>query len=723
MDQSIKTDILIVDDERINLKLLEGVLNGFDVTVHKAQSGPEALELTQEHDFALVLLDVMMPGMDGFVTAERIRSAERTRNVPIIFVTAISKEQKHVFKGYELGAVDYLFKPVEPEILKSKVKIFVELHRQRRALEITGQRLAGTVAELEASRLALLDSQRSYRTVARYTFDWEAWVGPGGELLYISPSCQRICGYTDQEFMNDSGLMDRIVHDEDREMWRSFVAGNVRNHESGLDFRILHRDGQLRWVSQVNFEVHDPEAGYMGVRTSIRDITERKKMELQLRHQALHDPLTEIANRTLLQDRINQALARSSRHSSGRHWAVIFLDLDRFKVVNDSLGHTFGDKLLVEVSNRLLTCVRSKDTVSRFGGDEFVLVLEDLESPGEAMRILKRVQCEVARPFLVDGHEVQTTASMGVVLSPTQADRPEELIQKANLAMYRAKEAGRNRFHIFNDAMLEQAIRLMNMESDLRRAIANREFHLVYQPIVSLTDGNLVGFEALCRWEHPEQGFISPGEFIPVAEESGLIVELGRWVLEEACTTMAAWRRRNQGMNGEFMSVNISGRQFQRTDLLDQVRTVLDQTRIPPNLLKLEITETAIMADVQVSTKTLNSLKDEGLTLSIDDFGTGYSSMSYLQRFPMDHLKVDLSFVQRIDSNKEDVEIVRAIINLAHSLRMKVVAEGIERVEQKDLLHSLQCEYGQGYLFSKPMDRTSAEALIIQNVERRRAKN
>ena len=708
-----KTKILVVDDERINLRLLEGMLSGTDMEVHTARDGETALARAKENEYALVLLDVMMPGLDGFETAERLRADPANRHLPIMFVTAISKEQKHVFKGYEMGAVDYLFKPVEPEILKSKVRVFKELYEKHRDLGEATRRLAGTVAQLQSHRNALEESEKRYRTVAEYTFDWEAWLSSEGEFIYISPSCERISGLPKEEFFKDPGQLERLVQEEDRESWRRFMAETRAGSQSSLDYRITRTDGSRRWVSQVNSPVPEDGGSKVGVRFSIRDITERKNMELALRHQALHDPLTDIANRTLLQDRINQALERSRRSEDKPHWAVIFMDLDRFKVVNDSLGHAMGDELLKEISARLLTCVRATDTVSRFGGDEFVIVLEDLENPDEAMRVINRIREEVARPFFIDNHEIQTAASLGVVLSPNEFDRPEDLIQKANLAMYKAKEAGRDRYHIFNEEMLEKAVRLMNMESDMRRAIAGNEFHLAYQPIFSLADGVLAGFEALARWNHPERGPISPGEFIPVAEDSGLIVELGRWVLAEACSTLAGWIGK-MNTNGLTMAVNISGRQFHRSDLVAQVRQAIAETRLPPDRLKLEITETAIMDDVQASTKTLGLLKNEGVTLAIDDFGTGYSSMSYLQRFPLDQLKIDLSFVRGIDKNQESMEIVRGIINLAHSLRLKTVAEGIERREQQNLLYSMQCEFGQGFLYAKPMPREEAEAFILE---------
>lgn len=673
-------DILVVDDERVNLKILEGVLRSDDINIITAMTGEEALQRIEERDFALVLLDVMMPGLDGFSTAERIRAREATSDMPIIFVTAISKEQKHVFKGYELGAVDYLFKPVEPEILQSKVNVFIRLHRQK---------------------LALIESEERYRTVADYNWDWETWVAPGGDVLYMSPSCERISGYSPQRFIESPGFLEKIIHTEDLMGWKGFMADELHLDAESHDFRIRHKDGDLRWLSLVKQEVRGRDDTCLGMRCSMRDITKRKEMEIQLRHHQLHDSLTQLANRYLLMDRVQRAFARTSKQ--GAAYAVVFLGLDRFKVINDSLGHAFGDKLLVEVGRRLADCVRGGDMVSRFSGDEFVLFMEDLDGPSEAYRLVSHVSESLREPFHIEGHEIKTSASLGVVLQSDDHKSPEEIIQKANIAMYRAKESGRDQYNVFDPNMLERAVRQLKLENEIRRAIAEREFTVAYQPIVDLSNSKVKGFEALARWEHPQDGTISPGEFIPIAEDTGMIIDLGMLVLEQACTDMAGWMEKYPEARDVTVSVNLSGRQFGLENLAGDIRGVLQRTGLPSRNLKLEITETTIMDDVQASAAKLSELRDEGITLAIDDFGTGYSSLSYLQKLPLDHLKVDLSFVQQMVGSHENIEIVRAIINLAHSLRLKCVAEGIETQEQKGLLYSMQCEFGQGYLFSRPM--------------------
>ncbi len=438
-------------------------------------------------------------------------------------------------------------------------------------------------------------------------------------------------------------------------------------------------------------------------------------MELQLRHQALHDPLTGLSNRTLCQNRIQQSLERSKRRTN-YYFAVVFVDLDRFKVINDSLGHNAGDKLLVEVGQRLLQNVRELDTVARFGGDEFVLLLEELLSPRDAIRTIKRIRDSLREGFLIDGHEVMITSSFGIVLDPTIAHSPEELLRNADIAMHLAKERGKDRFKVFSPKLLDQAVRLLTIENDLRRALVNREFYIVYQPILELEDTRLIGFEALVRWEHPQKGLIRPNEFIPIAEDTGLILDLGAFVLRQAAETMAEWRSRLPQAQDLLLSVNVSGKQFAQHDIVEQVRTVLQSTGLPAERLKLEITETAIMEHAANSVGKLKKLKDMGASLSIDDFGTGYSSMSYLQQFPLDHLKIDLSFIRQLTTHRENIEIVKGIISLAHSLNLKVVAEGVEKVEQANILRGMHCDYAQGYLYAKPLPQSEAEAFIVSNL-------
>jgi diguanylate cyclase (GGDEF)-like protein/PAS domain S-box-containing protein len=446
------------------------------------------------------------------------------------------------------------------------------------------------------------------------------------------------------------------------------------------------------------------------VGTSI-DITDRKQADEQLRHNALYDALTHLPNRTLLIDRMSHTIRRSKRRDNFL-FAVLFLDLDRFKVVNDSLGHMIGDQLLVAIARRLEACIRPSDTLARLGGDEFTILLEDIKSPKDAIQVAKRINQALANPFDLNGHEVFTNTSIGIALSTLNYSHPEELLRDADAAMYRAKELGKGRYALFDEQMYKQALARLQLETDLRKAIERQEFRVHYQPILSLTTGRLVGFEALLRWHHPEQGLILPGQFIPLAEETGLIVPIGKWVLERACQQMRTWQEQFSSLSLFTMSVNLSSKQLQEPNLVEQITQILHETGLAHRCLKLEIIENLLMEDATVAAVILRGLEAEGIQLSIDDFGTGHSSLSYLHRFPLHTLKIDRSFISGFASKTGDTEIVRAIISLAHVLGMDVVAEGIETAEQAAQLRALGCELGQGYFFSRPLDSESTTALL-----------
>lgn len=703
-------DILVVDDERINLKLIEGILKGYDLNLVLALSGREALKLVEKYDFAVALLDVMMPGMDGFELAETLRKNQKTRNLPVIFITAISKEQRNVFHGYELGAVDYLFKPVEPEILRSKVTIFAELHRNKRNLEATTRRLSKTVQALEESQSALQKSEQRYRMVADFNYDWESWIDPEGLPIYISPACERISGYNRDEYMTDPTLFERIIHHDDLPVWRNYMADSSIGEEQGIDFRIHHKNAREKWVSLIKHEIFDDEGNSLGVRTNVRDVTARKRMEDQLKYTSLHDPMTGLANRALFLDRVERAIEQA--RGRGKSFSVLFINLDRFQTLNDHYGHTFGDIVLMNVGRQLRRKVDSVNTVARFGGDEFVILFEGLQDDTAVDESVHKVQKLFNDSREIEGVEFLLTASMGYDTAINGEAQKDELVNNAQLAMYNAKRRGKNLCVKYEPEMRRGVINVQAIEGQLKQAIENREFEPYYQPIINLADGSIYGFEALARWNHPERGMVSPGEFIPIAEDTGLISDLGAYILEDACSTLNGWRNEYKQAGQMTMAVNISARQFAEASLGSRVEAILDRSGLPPNMLKLEITETVVMLDAMESVNRLNFLKSLGVLLSIDDFGTGYSSMSYLQKFPMDQLKIDLSFVQRMEKSTENVEIVRAIINMAHSLRLRVVAEGIETQRQRDLLYSLQCDYGQGYLYSKPLPKSEMEDFI-----------
>ena len=446
---------------------------------------------------------------------------------------------------------------------------------------------------------------------------------------------------------------------------------------------------------------------------SITDISELKEAERQIHHQAFHDSLTGLPNRALFMEHLIMAIKRGKRREN-YFFAVIYLDIDRFKLVNDSLGHNIGDKLLVEFAKRIQDLLRDIDTLARFGGDEFVILLEDMENENYAVEIAKRLQKSLKSPFEIKGNDIYAPASFGIVLNTRIYDDPEIIIRNADAAMYHAKEKGRSQFKIFDKTLHEKALSLLQIETDLRKAIANKEFDLYYQPIVSLDNISIIGFEALIRWNHPTQGLVYPDSFIPVAEETGLIIPIGRWVLKKACRDLRRWDEQVKSKLPLFMSVNISSKQFLRPSLIDDIKEILDETGLPPDQLKLEITETALMEDVHETIPLIQRLKDLGVQIVIDDFGTGYSSMSYLQQLPIDTLKVDQSFISRIENNSDDESknIVETIVSLALKLGLKVVAEGVETNKQHSVLSQMNCQMAQGFLFSKPLEKKKMDALI-----------
>ncbi len=445
--------------------------------------------------------------------------------------------------------------------------------------------------------------------------------------------------------------------------------------------------------------------------TLTREISERQKIEDKLLYDALHDSLTQLPNRVLFMERVKNALSRTRRNPAYK-FAVLFIDLDRFKIVNDSLGHAVGDQLLIAIARQLEGCLREADTVARLGGDEFTVLLESIDDLEDAIEIAERIQAAIKSHFCLEGHRIFTSASIGIAVGSAQYEKMEDILRDADIAMYRAKEMGRSCYAIFDQNMYYQTLRLLHLESDLRQALERNEFLLHYQPIISLITGKLSGFEALVRWEHPKQGFVSPGEFIPMAEDTGLIVPLGEWVLREACRQMQAWQSQYPEAQELRISVNLAGKQLQEPDLIDKIDAILAQTQLDGQSLRLELTESMLMERTEEIIAILQQIRDRQIQLSIDDFGTGYSSLSYLHRFPVTTLKIDRTFVSNMSSDAENFEIVRTVITLAHTLSMEVVAEGVETIEQSTQLKGLGCELSQGYLFSKPLDRRAAENLL-----------
>jgi diguanylate cyclase (GGDEF)-like protein len=443
----------------------------------------------------------------------------------------------------------------------------------------------------------------------------------------------------------------------------------------------------------------------------IEDVTERKKAEERLLHDAFFDGLTGLPNRALLLDRLDRVIARSKRRED-YHCAVLFMDLDRFKVVNDSLGHSVGDKLLISVAGRLHECLRSEDTVARLGGDEFVVLLEDLKELSQATSIADRIREELSRPHDLNGQKVFTSGSIGIVMTVQGYNQPADVLRDADIAMYGAKLAGKDRYQIFDPAMRELALTRMQLEVELRQALAREELRVHFQPILEMDSGKPFGFEALIRWEHPQRGIISPAEFLPILEETGLIIQAGRWVMKEACKTARQWNRKHSDLEPLTISVNLSGREFTHPELEDSLKEALEESELDPACLTVEITESVIMSDPEQARHVLQRLGSLGLQIHLDDFGTGYSSLGKLGQFHIDKLKIDRTFIRQIEGKRGEAAIVEAILQLARNLAMGVIAEGVETQQQFNYLREKGCPYYQGYYIAEPMSKPEAEAFI-----------
>src|SRR5947209_5031802 len=684
--------LLIVDDNELNRDMLARRLErkGFEVVL--ADGARELMQRLKEGNVDIVLLDIEMPEISGLEALKTLRETYSQIELPVIMVTA-KNQSEDIVKALDLGANDYVTKPIDFAVTLARI---------------------GTQLSHKRAQEALRESEERYALAARGSndglWDWNLQVNS----VYFSPRWKAMLGFEEAEIGDKPEEWFTRIHEGDRERVKQEIAA----HQSGRtpqfesEHRMLHKDGSFRWMLSRGLAVNNAKGAVHRMAGWQTDITEGK----------VSDPLTGLPNRLLFTDRLVR-LIKTSRRRESYLFAVLFLDLDGFKMINDSLGHLIGDQLLIGVAGRLEKCLRATDMVARvgrdfivarMGGDEFTVLIDDLKDPADARQAAERLMKAVSAPFNLSGKEVFTSVSVGIALSnAAKYELPDEILRDADTAMYRAKSLGKARYEVFDADMRAGIMARLQLETDLRGAIERGEFRNFYQPIVALDSGEIAGFEALSRWQHPTRGLVGPNEFIPVAEETGLIRELGWWNLREACRQISEWRAGSIANRHLTISVNLSAKQFLQPNLVEDIRKLLLELALPPEALKLEITESTVMADPSVAVEMLQQMKSLGIRLAIDDFGTGYSSLSYLHRFPLDTLKIDRSFISTMCEGGEGMEIARTILPMANSLRLDVVAEGVETMEQVAFLKKLHCKFAQGFYFSKPLAPEDAAALLM----------
>lgn len=689
--------VMVVDDDRAVRLLARETLEHSGFSVWDAGSGEEALQAFEERCPDIVLLDVVMPGLDGFSVCSAIRRTGSGRDTPVLMMTGLD-DLESINCAYEAGATDFITKPINWHILRYRVSYML--------------RASGALEQLRESREGLAHAQS-----LAHIGSWEWDLGTGE--IHCSEEVYNICCTDGEKGCNP--ILDS-VHQLDRSFVQSSIDDAVaRCSPLSFDYRILLEDSVERTLHAELVTVLD-EAGLPVCLTgTIQDITERKHAEEQIRLLAYYDALTGLPNRRFFLQQLEQALVFANRND--RMLAVLFLDLDRFKLVNDTLGHGVGDRLLQDVADRLLRCVRRSDClaraeedgppslVSRLGGDEFTIMLSDIDHFQDVAKVARRILEAVSFPYVLEGQEVFVSTSIGISLYPFDACTANDLIRNADGAMYQAKEQGRNGYQIYDESMNAKALERIILESQLHKAIKEEEFAIYYQPQVSGRTGKVVGVEALVRWNSKDFGLVEPARFLPLAEEIGLVVKIDRWVMRNACRQHKCWL--DAGLAPITLALNISGQHFAKNDLLETVTGILAESGLDPGLLELELTEGVLMAHTEKTVKTLKSLKTMGVRLAIDDFGTGFSSLSYLKRFPLDVLKIDRTFIKDIMDDPDDAAITLATIEMAHTLKLQVIAEGVETEAQLDFLKKHGCDVYQGYLFSRPVPPEEIPDLLL----------
>jgi diguanylate cyclase (GGDEF)-like protein/PAS domain S-box-containing protein len=690
---------LVVDDDEFVRIIVREALEQSGLEVCEAESGEQALELFAASRPDIVVLDVMMPGLDGFATCARLRGSVGGSRVPILIMTGLD-DAESIAHAYEQGATDFITKPLNAVILGHRVRYMLRGSHTLDALIKSEARLG------LAQRIAKIGN-------------WE-WRPDTNQFTASAELC-RLMGIRSQDFGGTFDAFIQLVHAEDRhrvdEALKRIMSKRV---PCDIDHRVVLPNGVGFTVNLQAEAVFDDQMKAFSIVGTAQDITDRKQSEREIHRLAYFDSLTGLPNRVLFKDRVTQALSHARRY--GTTLATLFLDLDRFKVINDTLGHNIGDLLLKSVADRLAESVRHSDSVcrsvgkgenhslARLGGDEFTVLLTNLRDVQDAGKVARRIVESLAQSFSIEGREIFVTVSVGIAIFPVDGDSVDALLKNADSAMYHAKEQGRNNFQFYSNTLNAVANERLILEGELRHAVEREEFVVYYQPQIDLRTNGIIGAEALVRWQHPQRGLLPPVEFLPAAMDTGLIRAIDEWVIRTACRQNQAWQQR--GKTPVRISVNVSNSLFHGNTLLSVVEEALSQTGLTPACLELELTESIAMRNVDASIVMLTTLKTMGVQLSIDDFGTGYSSLSYLQRLPINMVKIDQSFIREILTQGGPVPIVRAIIAMAHSLKLFVLAEGVEQEAQRRLLLEQGCDQAQGYLFGRPMPADSFASLL-----------
>ncbi len=712
-----KQCILIVDDQQANLLSYEALLEDFDAQLLMADSGHAALALMLKHDIAVVLLDVQMPDMDGFAVAELMRKSRKTQNIPIIFVTALNSEPRYVSRGYAAGAVDYLSKPIEPEILRRKVQVFLQLDAKNRQLR-------DSLAVIRQSLIEVQELRDRNDLLLRSVGEGILGLDVDGYVIFANPAAEAALGHAGGGILKrhiDQLLLAGGEGDSDFCWLESPLYAYCSQGKSYHDRNHYHAQSSgrifpLEITATPMMSGRGELARFSGIVLVFRDISDRREAEKQLLHMAQFDALTGLANRNLLSKTLVQSLLAAE--TSGHQLALLFLDIDRFKAVNDSFGHDQGDRLLQMIADRLRDCVRDTDFVARIGGDEFTILLEAGDARQASAIVASKVIAAMSQAFHLGEHEVHAGASIGIVLYPERRTDAYDLLRCADMAMYRAKEMGRNNFQYFCAQIESEISETVKLEARLRRAMEQHELFLVYQPQYDLRHDKICGFEALLRWSPRDMEAVSPLRFIPLAEDTGMIVEIGDWVLREACRQMLRWQTQGLCAMTQTISVNLSVRQLKEPDFVERLAHILAQEGLPATCLELEITESMLVEDPDAAVRILRQIRDIGVRLSIDDFGTGYSSMAYLSQLPVQVLKIDRAFIADLESNDKDAAITRGLIALAHSLSLRVIAEGVETQGVFEFLRAQGCDVLQGYWFSRPLPAEAMLEFLRRNADR-----